>query len=253
MDNEELEQEITDEQYAIWLDRYGAIFMFHHLGENYIYRRLSRREYKAVLAIENELDRTEEVVQSCLLYPANWRANSKEVQYGLAGIPEAICEQILKASGAIEMSQVLTGYKNIVSSEVEAQMESVIDHVFAGGARFGKYQDWSHDQLFEAYARAEWILINIGGKQIQAQQQQTPAEAKPRPIRSKEELQARREELQRIHEEQMKGSAAKTGVDGLIDSFSSGQMALRPMTEVVQKYEKAQKRRQVMEKIKKDR
>jgi hypothetical protein len=231
------QEEITDEQYAVWLERYGAIFMFHHLGQNYIYRRLNRREYRAVMAIDDEVDRTEEVVQSCLLYPRGWKAASDLVQFGLAGIPDVLCEQILRSSGIINMGEVFENYKNVVASDIEAQMEATIDHVFSGGASFGRYQDWSHDQLFEAYARAEWVLVSIEGKNIVAKKEEAPK----KPVkRSPEEMAKRREELQKIHDEQKQGSNTKTKIDGALDQFESDRMALKPIGEVVQRFQKTQ-------------
>ena len=246
------QEEISDEQYAIWLEKYGAIFMFHHLDQNYIFRRLSRREYRAVMAIDDELIRTEEVVQSCLLYPRGWKADSDEVQEGLAGVPDTICEQILKASGVLGMENVLEHYKKLVNSDLESQMESIIDHVFCGGAVFGKYQDWSHDQLFDAYSRAEWILVNIEGKKIEATKQEQAKPKQQRSLGGPDAIKRRSEELQKLHDEQMKGSNAHTEADGLIDSFDSDRMALKPMTEVMQKFEKTQRRQAIMKQMNKE-
>jgi hypothetical protein len=238
-----------EERFRSWIADYGAIFLFQHVEQIYIYRRLSRREYRAIIHIEDELERAEEVCETTLLWPEGWKADAPAVQDGPAGVPDAICAQVLNSSGIIDMEGRLGFYQGRIVEDFEAQMETMIDYAFDGGGLFARYSDWSHDQLFDAYARACWILeATTPGLKIQQSKKEEEKPIKPpRGLNNKErmaELQERLNKNQQVADES--GSTL-----GVIDG--ADRAALKPLSEVLPKFEKAQRRQQLMASLKQNR
>ena len=210
-------QSPSDAELEQWIQRYGRIYSFAHGGVGYWYRQLTRREYRLLLTLEEETVREEELVESCLLWPPGWSVDDHLDEP--AGDIHVLAGQILGVSGCVDLKKTWDAHRASVSSELEAQMESTIDHVFGGGGNFRRYQDWSYDQLFEAYARAEWVAVNLMGKRID---QQAPPKRK-RGLAGSEHYAAQDRE-----------AAIAQGADpSSLPDIDSGQMATRPMSEVL--------------------
>ena len=228
--------EATDEMYRSWIKDYGAVFVFPHIDISYVYRRLSRREYNAISSIEDECDRSDQVCNTCILFPIGWDSENPEVSEGLAGIPEVLCQQILLVSGILDQKACYEKYINDIQVNIESQMESVIDVVFHGGANFARYEDWSYDQLYDAYSRAVWSFEKTTGVKIVA----TPIEAEQQPQAklTPAERAARMVQLQKKLEEQKAG-----GTEEMPEVVATTEsMALVPMSVAMEKYNKIQKR-----------
>lgn len=219
-----------EEVIRAWIAEYGNIFIFQHLDQTFFYRRLTRREYKALLTIEEECDRSDEVCETCVLWPENYVVDLD----GPAGLSEVLCAQILHDSGCADLKQRLDLYTNSIKEDVEAQMEAVIDYAFSGGGNFARYQDWSHDQLFDAFARAQWAMEKLQGVQVGAAEEQAP----PR--------RGRRSLSDPIPTPEAPVNNPTTdGFDldlsGIPEDFSLKRMAERPMREAMQKYNNTQR------------
>lgn len=94
----------TRQEVEEWKEKYGNVYFIPLADNYYIFRALTRAEYREV--IENQdltlLDREEIFTEKCVLFPRNYRA-SKDSK-GNAGVPSALAEVIMDKSGFIAQS-----------------------------------------------------------------------------------------------------------------------------------------------------
>lgn len=86
-------------QVQAWKKMFGVVAMTEIAGEAFIWRRLTRYEYKAITAIPNTtpLQREEMICETCTLWPEGF---SYEVQgKGPAGHPGTLAKEIMIGSG----------------------------------------------------------------------------------------------------------------------------------------------------------
>jgi hypothetical protein len=223
----------NDEELREWIKEYGHVY--HVLVDDclYFFRRLTRREYQLVLQIDDECERSDEVCETCMLWPKDFKVDDA----GPAGTPEVLCEHILKASGCVNLRETQLAYATNIATDIESQMEAIIDHAFGGSGNFARYKDWSHDQLCDAFAKAKFITENIMGRPINLEDDQKPQKRRRRSLSDRPD-----EIFERIKEPQPE---MQTGVDGDLGSiprdFDTGKMANRPIGEVMEKYNRTQR------------
>ena len=90
----------TKEQLENWKAEYNdKIFMSEFGDKAFIWRPLTRFEYKSILKLQNAdaLFREERICETCILWPQNY--NYDDMAEGEAGIPSLMAEQIMDASG----------------------------------------------------------------------------------------------------------------------------------------------------------
>jgi hypothetical protein len=219
-----------------WIQTHGALFLFECAGTTYYYRRLSRREYRLLLLIEDEIEREDEAVSTCLLWPDNWQSD----ELALAGHVSQIAGEILKNSGCVDLQQTIARYEQQVTGDLELQMEGVIDYVFSGGGDLERYADWSYDKLFKTYAQAKWIATNLMGHAVTEQRTAPPV---PRNAQEAAALRAERIARRREAHQQVSSNADMLSQ---IPEDDGTPMALRPMHEVMRKTAIAQHKAALM-------
>lgn len=91
-----------------WKDKYGRVYITEFLGEFFIWRTLSRSEYRAMArqleeALANgqsqamaSLDNEDSIAELCILYPKYDRENTTG---SMAGVATSISSQVMEASG----------------------------------------------------------------------------------------------------------------------------------------------------------
>lgn len=96
----------TENQVQNWKQEYGdSLYMTEFDDETFVWRTLSRIEYKRIMSIEgnnSEWFGEEQVVQKCILWPENFGAN--EITNGKAGVPSVLSDQIMAKSGFVANS-----------------------------------------------------------------------------------------------------------------------------------------------------
>lgn len=82
-----------------WKKQFGRIFMTDINGEFYIWRPLTRFEYKEIMSVPNTnpLMREEMICEVCVLFPRNYTYEAMSNKPG--GIPSLLAEQIMEKSG----------------------------------------------------------------------------------------------------------------------------------------------------------
>jgi hypothetical protein len=133
------------------------------------------------MVIPNQAEREDQVVETCVLWP-DWK--SEEHLDEPAGVVQALCDEILRVSGVGDPVTILAQHEERVASNVEAQMEAVVEHVFGGGGNFARYQDMSPDEFYDTYSRAAFIATRILEKpvKITSVEEQPAAKVKPKYI-----------------------------------------------------------------------
>lgn len=92
-----------------WKSRYGEgeVFAVRIDQQPFVFRTLTRAEYKEILKTQNAdpMWREERTVEKCLLWPAYYKGTA--ISMGRAGIPTVLAEQIMECSGFSLSSEVI--------------------------------------------------------------------------------------------------------------------------------------------------
>lgn len=93
----------TRNQVENWKQKFGDVYMTEFDSETYIWRTLSRIEYKKIMNSEgannSEWFGEEQVAQKCVLYPEKFGA--QDIVNGKAGVPSVLSDQIMAKSGFV--------------------------------------------------------------------------------------------------------------------------------------------------------
>lgn len=90
----------TKDQLDQWKAEYkDKVYMSEFEDRAFIWRPLTRFEYKSILKLQNAdaLFREERICEAVMLWPENY--NYDDMAEGEAGIPSLLAEQIMDASG----------------------------------------------------------------------------------------------------------------------------------------------------------
>lgn len=90
----------TKAQLSDWkAEHSNKVYMSEFEDQAFIWRPLTRFEYKSILKLQNAdaLFREERICETCILWPENY--NYDAMAEGEAGIPSLLAEQIMDASG----------------------------------------------------------------------------------------------------------------------------------------------------------
>src|SRR5699024_10310401 len=99
----DLEDSPTREEVEGWKDKHGHIYFTSFDADIYVWRAVTRAEYKELSASDESIfDREEAYVDLCVLYPRNFKA--ADLTKGGAGIPTTLTEMIMQKSGFVAQS-----------------------------------------------------------------------------------------------------------------------------------------------------
>lgn len=89
----------TTNQVEKWKSQFGSVYMTELDDDVFIWRTITRVEYKGVLKAKNAdaLYREERICELCVLWPKDY--NFLAMGSGKAGIPSLLSEQIMDKSG----------------------------------------------------------------------------------------------------------------------------------------------------------
>ncbi|PGV22892.1 hypothetical protein [Bacillus cereus] len=87
-----------------WKERYGGIYFTPFEGEPFVWRTLSRPEYREIIRDQTltALDREEMFTEKCVLFPRNFTI--EKMLKSRAGIPSLLSEMIMDKSGFVAQS-----------------------------------------------------------------------------------------------------------------------------------------------------
>jgi hypothetical protein len=161
---ESIEQEYK-KQIEEWKKIYdGAVYVTEIKDQEYIFRGLTRAEFKEAQAYsEDDFDKAEYVCTVCVLYPV---MDFEKDAWG--GVPEALTTEILRESGftnsAAELDQKLLEYEAEMM-KFDNQMVCIIKEAFQD-INIEDIENWQYEKLLRYYSRAKWMLENFRGINI---------------------------------------------------------------------------------------
>jgi hypothetical protein len=159
---------MNPDQLLEYRQEYGVIYGCTILGVDFIWRPITRKEYKDICSLPIDEAEVEELIcRKCVLVPAESSFNDPE---GLAGIPSALAERIIQTSGLDPKSikQLLNLYRSGISN-FEAQMDLVIFEGFSGKYSLEEIKAWPMEKSVAMFAQAEWILTTLRGVPLQTE------------------------------------------------------------------------------------
>lgn len=95
----------TRQEIEEWKDKYGSVYFTPFEGETFIWRTLSRSEYREIIR-DTELtmlDREEKITDKCILFPRNFSCDTY-TKNGKAGVPSLLSEMVMDKSGFVAQS-----------------------------------------------------------------------------------------------------------------------------------------------------
>lgn len=159
MTERELEQQLL-----AWSQQYGHLEYSEVAGQEFVWRPLTRGEYKRLVAAETApADKEELVCQTCVLYPPGY-----DFATCLAGIPTTLAREILEKSGFPYNGQPNPLGKEMLAA-FRAEMETADNQadciIVEAFPRFTieEVADWPLEKTMYYLSRAEWILHHLRG------------------------------------------------------------------------------------------
>lgn len=139
--------------------RYGVIFLASIDGLNFIYKPLSRKDYKAIVENTNLsiIEKEDEVCAATILWPED--IDWDEIE---AGIPTKLYEEILTNS-FLDSPESIAHLIDIYREELElldTQMSCIISEAFPN-YDIEEIETWDMIKFCKIFARAEWKLKNL--------------------------------------------------------------------------------------------
>lgn len=158
--------------------KFGEVFMVEAEDEIFLFRLLTRQEYKEILMIADNKDIAEELIcQLAVVYPQGLNFSQ-----GSAGLPPLIAPQIVNESGFGDMQKSHIYFENYRSrmNMFEMQAEAAIQAAFPSITE-EEMQEWTVEKLMRTLAKAEWILKNVKGYPIEFTNQEEESEGEEEP------------------------------------------------------------------------
>lgn len=166
---------------------YGHVFLLEFGGLEFIFRPLTRKEYKRITeqVYEDEFQAEEVICATATLHPEGYDFAGN----GLAGIVKALSQRIIEVSGYAtpdQQTQMLDHYRYEMN-RFDTQAETIIALVFPGTTP-EEMQDWTQEKLINRLARAEWVMRTIWGMPFEfgARQEEDPDAPQEEPKTLKE-------------------------------------------------------------------
>lgn len=146
----------------------------------YIWRPLTRKEYRRILQeASDEYEKEELVCQAAVVWP-----EGIDFSKGQAGVPGALAPIIIDESGYGDPNRIYETFEEYRADmeHFEYQAEATIAAAFPQ-ITFAEMEDWTIDQLLWHAVRAEWVLKNVHGRPVEfrlrPEEEKTSSESTP--------------------------------------------------------------------------
>lgn len=151
------------EMIAEFEEKYRLVYWTFINNEIYVYKPLGRRDHKRILTDEemDEIDKEDEVILSCLLYPD---PETIDLDNMLEGVASKLVETIIENSylDSLETRANVLNYYRGEMYDSDNQVTCLIHEAFPQHD-IEEIENWSIDQTAKYLSRAEWILQNLRG------------------------------------------------------------------------------------------
>lgn len=155
-----------------WKKIYEQVLTVEIHGQHFVYRPLSRFEFRRISELEIDDGDKEEIICSvATLFPESYDF----VNDVPAAIPTQLTNLILEASGLSspeETLNILTFYRDQML-DIDSQIDCIIKEAFPE-FDLEDIPHWTIKQAYFYFSRAEWILANLRGSRIDINKNQIP-------------------------------------------------------------------------------
>lgn len=139
--------------------KYGTIFFANIDGNCFLYKPLSRKDYKAIVQNDNlaSFEKEDEVCAMTILWPEN--VDWDEIE---AGIPSRLYKEILENSfldGPESIARLIDVYRDELEL-LDTQMSCIISEAFPN-YDIEEIEEWDMIKFCKMFTRAEWKLKNL--------------------------------------------------------------------------------------------
>lgn len=143
--------------------KFGEVYAAEVEDDLYIFRLLTRREYKEILMVADTEDMIQEIAcQIAVIYPQGLNFAT-----GDAGLPGLLAPHIIHESGfgsqekPQEYLSMYRDYMTTFDAQAEATIQAAFPHITEE-----EMEDWTVGRLMKSLAKAEWLLQNVHGYPI---------------------------------------------------------------------------------------
>jgi hypothetical protein len=141
-------------------DEYGNVFAADIKDQQFIFRELTRKEYKRIVedTYGNNYEWEEAICSTVVLYPEEYDFYLR----GRAGMTKTLAEEIVAISGFShpdQQAEMLQYYRSDMIN-FDSQAETVIQLVFPNTTE-EEMENWTQEKLMKRLARAEWVMKEI--------------------------------------------------------------------------------------------
>jgi hypothetical protein len=142
------------------LDKYEAAFFLQIEGQLFIYRPITRKEYRNIYKNQelSNYEKQDEICRTVLVYPLNYDFDECP-----AGIPNKLFDEILEKSCLDpESMYYLLNIERDEALQLGSEMACMIAEAFPAYT-IDEIESWNNYKFMKIYAQAEWTLTNIRG------------------------------------------------------------------------------------------
>lgn len=138
---------------------HGNICFGEYNDEIYIYKLLSRRAYKNLIANPNltQIEKEDEVCKECILWPRNFDPDECD-----AGLPTHLFEQIMTNSFLTGVDDMITliEVSRDEADQLDSQMSCIISEAFPNYS-MEEIEEWDMIKFCKMFTKAEWKLKSL--------------------------------------------------------------------------------------------
>lgn len=162
-DDPNTEEELGQDEYLKLKEKYWNLYYTDIEGYEFMYRDLTRNEFKVISKFDNDAAAEEYICSTCLILP-------KAIDFDdmPAGIPSILAAQIINKSGFdpsdSKTLEYLMKYRDEMG-ELENQISCFIHEAFPNMS-IEEIDDLSLEKTMWFYSRAEHILNTIQGREL---------------------------------------------------------------------------------------
>lgn len=141
-------------------EKYGSVYFTEFETQTFIWRTLTRAEFKNALALyEDDSDKEEYVCSLCVLWPENFDYAGNN-----GGYATFLCKEIIYGSSFGPDGRALQQLKLLrdTMEDFDKQAPIIIATAFPQ-YKLEEIDDWNMETMLERLAQAEWALRNIHG------------------------------------------------------------------------------------------
>ena len=141
---------------------YDSIVCAEIMDEVFIYRPITRSEYRNIMTADIEdYEKQDLICSTCVLYPEEYDWDDC-----LGGIPNELCTEILdKSCVSLEDTGILLEMYREEMTELENQMVCIIAKAFPA-YKLEEIEKLDNIKFTKLFTRAEWILENLDGLEV---------------------------------------------------------------------------------------